>query len=99
MGSAQFDKRSTGSPRSRSAPRSCSPDGSAVFAPVIGMLGGIAAMALANHERLKQRVEALEKRLAQAEWRRGQSRRVNSRSEISGAIVVFVGARAVRQSD
>ena len=46
-------------------------DGSAVFAPVIGMLGGIAAMALANHERLKQRVEALGKRLARAEWRGG----------------------------
>ena len=49
-------------------------DGSAVFAPVIGMLGGIAAMALANHERLKQRVEALEKRLARAEWRGGVNR-------------------------
>ena len=34
--------------------------------PVIGMVGGIAAMALANHERLKQRIEALEKRLAEA---------------------------------
>lgn len=39
-------------------------DGSAVFAPVIGIVGGIAAMALANHDRLEQRVEALEKRLA-----------------------------------
>jgi len=28
------------------------------------MVGGIAAMALANHERLKLRIEALEKRLA-----------------------------------
>ena len=36
--------------------------------------GGIAAMALANHERLKQRIEALEKRLAQAEWRGGTNR-------------------------
>ena len=41
-------------------------DASAVFAPVIGMVGGIAAMALANHERLKQRIEALEKRLEQS---------------------------------
>jgi hypothetical protein len=49
-------------------------DASAVFVPVIGMVGGIAAMALANHERLKQRVEALEKRLAQAEWRSGVNR-------------------------
>ena len=46
-------------------------DASAVFVPVIGMVGGIAALALANHERLKQRIEALEKRLAQAEWRGG----------------------------
>jgi hypothetical protein len=45
-------------------------DASAVFVPVIGMVGGIAAMALANRERLKQRPEALETRLAQAEWRR-----------------------------
>ena len=49
-------------------------DGSAVFVPVIGMVGGIAAMALANHERLKQRIEALEKRLAQAEWHGGVNR-------------------------
>jgi hypothetical protein len=34
------------------------------------MVAGIAAMALANHERLKQRIGALEKQLAQAEWRR-----------------------------
>jgi hypothetical protein len=47
---------------------------SAVFVPVIGMVGGIAAMALANHERLKQRIEALETRLAQAEWRSGVNR-------------------------
>jgi hypothetical protein len=33
---------------------------SAVFVPALGMVGGIAAMALANHERLKQRIEALE---------------------------------------
>ena len=49
-------------------------DASAVFAPVIGMVGGIAAMALANHERLKQRMDALERRLAQAEWRGGVNR-------------------------
>ena len=49
-------------------------DASAVFAPVTGMVGGIAAMALANHERLTQRIEALENRLAQAEWRGGVNR-------------------------
>ena len=38
------------------------------------MVGGIAAMALANHERLKLRIEALETRLAQAEWRGGVNR-------------------------
>ena len=31
--------------------------------------GGIAAVAMANHERLRLRVDALEKRLAQREWR------------------------------
>jgi uncharacterized membrane protein YfcA len=40
-----------------------------LFAPVFGMVGGIAALAMANHERLKVRVDALEKRLAQREWR------------------------------
>jgi hypothetical protein len=49
-------------------------DASAVFVPVIGMVGGIAAMALASHERLKQRIEALENRVAQAEWRSGVNR-------------------------
>jgi hypothetical protein len=49
-------------------------DTSAAFAPVLGMVGGIAAMALANRERLKQRIEALETRLAQAEWRGGVNR-------------------------
>ena len=44
-------------------------DASAVFVPVIGMVGAIAAMALANHERLKLRMDALEQRLAQREWR------------------------------
>jgi hypothetical protein len=50
-----------------------------VATPMTGMVGGIAAMALANHERLKLRIEVLEKRLAQAEWR-GQPRRSNSGS-------------------
>jgi hypothetical protein len=49
-------------------------EASAAFAPVIGMVAGIAAMALANHERLKQRIEALERRLEQAEGRGGISR-------------------------
>lgn len=47
---------------------------SAVFVPVLGMVGGIAAMAFANHERLKQRIEALEQWLAQSEWRSGVNR-------------------------
>ena len=56
-------------------------DAGAAFVPVIGMVGGVAAMALANHERLKQRIESLETRLAQAEWtRRDQPRRLNSGS-------------------
>jgi BMFP domain-containing protein YqiC len=42
--------------------------------PVIGMVAGIAAMARASHERLKQRMDALEQRLAQAEWRGGINR-------------------------
>jgi hypothetical protein len=46
-------------------------DGRALFAPVFGMVGGIAAVASANHERLRERVEALEKRLAQQEWLNG----------------------------
>jgi hypothetical protein len=44
-------------------------DASAAFVPVLGMVGGIATLAMANHERLKLRVDALEKRLAQREWR------------------------------
>ena len=44
-------------------------DESSLFAPVFGMVGGIATLAMANHERLKVRVEVLEKRLAQREWR------------------------------
>jgi hypothetical protein len=49
-------------------------DAGAAFVPVIGMVAGVAAIALANHERLKQRIEVLEKRLAQAEWRGGINR-------------------------
>jgi len=44
-------------------------DARPLFAPVIGMVGGIAALALAHHARLKLRIEALEQRLAQREWR------------------------------
>jgi hypothetical protein len=44
-------------------------DATALFPPVAGMVGGIAAVALANHERLKLRIDALEKRLAEREWR------------------------------
>ena len=44
-------------------------DERSLFAPVFGMVGGIAAFAMANHERLKRRVDVLEKRLAQREWR------------------------------
>ena len=40
-----------------------------LFAPVFGMVGGIGALAMANHERLKLRVDVLEKRLGQREWR------------------------------
>ena len=40
-----------------------------LFAPVFGMVGGIGALAMANHERLRLRVDALETRLAQREWR------------------------------
>jgi hypothetical protein len=40
-------------------------DANAAFVPVISMVGGIAALALANHERLKLRMSALEQR----EWR------------------------------
>ena len=32
-----------------------------LFAPVFGMVGGIGAVAMANHERLKLRVDALER--------------------------------------
>jgi hypothetical protein len=49
-------------------------DASAVFVPVIGMVAGIAALARASHERLKQRMEALEQRMAEAEWRGGINR-------------------------
>lgn len=44
-------------------------DERAELAPVFVTVGGIAALVMANHERLKLRVEVLEKRLAQNEWR------------------------------
>lgn len=44
-------------------------DARSLFPPVFGMVGGIGALAMANHERLKLRVDALETRLAQREWR------------------------------
>jgi hypothetical protein len=46
-------------------------DARAVFVPVIGMIGGFAGITMASRERLKERIDALEKRLGQAEWRRG----------------------------
>lgn len=49
-------------------------DAGAVFVPIIPMVAGVAAMARASHERLKQRMDALEQRLAQAEWRGGINR-------------------------
>lgn len=66
-------------------------DASEAFVPVIGMVGGIAAMALANHERLKLRIEALEKAPgAGGMARRRQPRRVNCRAEITGSTVFVV---------
>jgi hypothetical protein len=44
-------------------------DARPLFAPVFGMVGGIGALALANQERLRLRMDALEQRLAQREWR------------------------------
>jgi hypothetical protein len=49
-------------------------DAGAVFVPVIGMVADIAVMARASHERLRQRMDAMEQRLAQAEWRGGMNR-------------------------
>jgi hypothetical protein len=49
-------------------------DAGAVFVPVIAMVAGLAAMARASHERLRQRMDALEQPLAQAEWRGGINR-------------------------
>jgi hypothetical protein len=46
----------------------------AAFVPVLGMIAGIAAVTAANHERLKQRIGELERRLAQAEWGRAKRR-------------------------
>jgi hypothetical protein len=42
-------------------------DARPLFAPVISMVGGIAALALTNHERPKLRMDAVEQRLAQRE--------------------------------
>jgi hypothetical protein len=44
-------------------------ESSASFVPVLGMVTGVAALALANHERLKLRIAELETRIARAEWR------------------------------
>ena len=44
-------------------------DEQGLFAPLFAMVGGMAALTMANHERLRVRVDALEKRLAQREWR------------------------------
>jgi hypothetical protein len=49
-------------------------DAPALFVPVLGMVAGVAAVATANHERLKLRIGALEQRIAQAEWRDGVNR-------------------------
>jgi hypothetical protein len=46
-------------------------DARAVFVPVIGMIAGFAAITLASRARLKERIDVLEKRIGQAEWRRG----------------------------
>jgi hypothetical protein len=46
-------------------------DARAAFVPVTGMIAGVAGITLASRERLKQGIDALEKRIAQAEWRRG----------------------------
>jgi hypothetical protein len=59
VGSAQLDGLRRHS-RARHRPALLFADASPAFVPVIGMVGGVAGMALANHERLKQRVEALE---------------------------------------
>jgi hypothetical protein len=49
-------------------------DARAAFVPVLGVVAGVAAMVRASHERLRQRIEQLEIRLAQAEWRGGINR-------------------------
>jgi hypothetical protein len=43
-------------------------DARAAFVPVLGVVAGIATMARASRERLRQRMETLEQRVAQAEW-------------------------------
>jgi hypothetical protein len=56
-------------------------DAGAAFVQVIAMVAGIAAMARANHERLKQRMDALETRPgAGGVARRDQPRRLNTGS-------------------
>ena len=40
-----------------------------LFTPVIAMIGGIAGLAHANQERLKERIEMLEAQAARREWR------------------------------
>ena len=55
-----------------------------MFVSVLGMVGGTAAMALANRERLKLRIHALEQRLVtDGVAQRGQSRRVRRRFRFS----------------
>jgi len=49
-------------------------DAPGLFLPVTGMVAGIAVVARASHERLKLRIDALEQRMAQAEWRDGVNR-------------------------
>jgi hypothetical protein len=44
-------------------------DARELFAPVIGMIGGLAGLAHANQERLKERIETLERQAARREWR------------------------------
>jgi len=69
-------RRSAGSPRSTGGAILLG-DAAAAFAPVIGLVGGGAAMALANHEWLKQRIGVFGKAPgASGMARRDQPRRV-----------------------
>jgi len=66
-------------------------DASVVFVPVIGMVGGIAAMALANHEPTEAENRGAGKAAGAGRMaRRGQSRRMNSGS---GNRWLFAGTR------